>query len=265
MVSVPKTRPAFPEQFRREAIELLRVGRTPRELSESLGVSQQTLRDWRRQDQLDRHERDDGLTTDEREELRRLRLCPEGTSASTEESPARFRRGAFQLAAEVEPEPLIVPIAVANFDKKLMRTTTCAVVHEPFRLSESVSDPADDAALAGLPTLLAPRAALAAPRRRARRILTRRQRRVTRVAPQPTLERDDPLFLPGDALGQPLDLLVHPQQHRDNHLAALVIDRLRLGAFHASTFGARRLCPPNRLNAYDFRRSGARSDRPLEA
>jgi transposase len=70
---VPKTRPAYPDDFRREAIELLRAGRTPRELAESLGVSQQTLRNWRRQDQLDRHERDDGLTTDEREELRRLR------------------------------------------------------------------------------------------------------------------------------------------------------------------------------------------------
>jgi transposase len=73
MVSVPKTRPAYPEQFRREAIELLRAGRTPRELSESLGVSGQTLRNWRRQDQVDRRERDDGLTTDERDELRRLR------------------------------------------------------------------------------------------------------------------------------------------------------------------------------------------------
>ena len=73
MVSGPKTRPAYPERFRREAIELLRAGRTPRELSESLGVSQQTLRNWRRQDQLDHHERDDGLTTDERDELRRLR------------------------------------------------------------------------------------------------------------------------------------------------------------------------------------------------
>ena len=70
---MPKTRPAYPEQFRREAIELLRAGRTPRELSESLGISEQTLRNWRRQDQLDQHERDDGLTTDERDELRRLR------------------------------------------------------------------------------------------------------------------------------------------------------------------------------------------------
>jgi len=70
---MPRTRPAYPPEFRREAIELLRAGRTPRELSESLGVSQQTLRNWRRQDQIDRRERDDGLTTDERVELARLR------------------------------------------------------------------------------------------------------------------------------------------------------------------------------------------------
>src|ERR687883_1539154 len=74
MVStVPKTRPAYPEEFRREAVQMLRAGRTPRELSKSLGVSPQTLRNWRRQDQLDRHERDDGVTTDERAELARLR------------------------------------------------------------------------------------------------------------------------------------------------------------------------------------------------
>ena len=54
MVSdVPRTRPAYPLEFRREAIELLRQGRTPGELSKSLGVSPQTLRNWRRQDQLD--------------------------------------------------------------------------------------------------------------------------------------------------------------------------------------------------------------------
>jgi transposase len=73
MVSiVPRPRPAYPPEFRREALELLRAGRSPRELAESLGVSQQTLRNWRRQDQIDRHERDDGLTTDERAELARL-------------------------------------------------------------------------------------------------------------------------------------------------------------------------------------------------
>jgi transposase len=74
MVSVvPRTRPAYPPEFRREAIELLRAGRSPSELAESLGVSQQTLRNWRRQDQIDRRERDDGVTSDERAELARLR------------------------------------------------------------------------------------------------------------------------------------------------------------------------------------------------
>jgi transposase len=74
MVSdVPRTRPAYPADFRRAAIELLRQGRTPGELSKSLGVAPQTSRNLRRQDQLDRHERDDGGTTDERAELARLR------------------------------------------------------------------------------------------------------------------------------------------------------------------------------------------------
>jgi transposase len=54
-------------------VELLLAGRTPSELAESLGVSQQTLRNWRRQAQRDVGERDDGPTSDEREELRRLR------------------------------------------------------------------------------------------------------------------------------------------------------------------------------------------------
>jgi hypothetical protein len=47
----------------------------------------------------------------------------------------------------VTPEPLIVPIAVANFDRKLTRTTTAAVVHPPFRLSSSVPDTTDHQAL----------------------------------------------------------------------------------------------------------------------
>jgi transposase len=98
MVSVPKTRPAYPEQFRREAIELLRAGRSPRELSESLGVSQQTLRNWRRQDQVDRHERDDGLTSDERGELRRLRR----ENARVTQERDLLRRAAAFFAKETE-------------------------------------------------------------------------------------------------------------------------------------------------------------------
>jgi len=39
----------------------------------ALGVSQQSLRDWVKRTQLDARERDDGLTSTERGELRRLR------------------------------------------------------------------------------------------------------------------------------------------------------------------------------------------------
>jgi hypothetical protein len=52
---------------------MLRVGRTPRELSQSLGVSELTLRNRRRQDQADRHERTDVPTGSELEKLRALR------------------------------------------------------------------------------------------------------------------------------------------------------------------------------------------------
>jgi transposase len=99
MVSiVPKTRPAYPEEFRREAVQMLRAGRTPRELADSLGVSEQTLRNWRRQDQRDRHERDDGLTSDEREELRRLRR----ENARLKQERDLLKRAAAFFAAETE-------------------------------------------------------------------------------------------------------------------------------------------------------------------
>src|SRR3954468_19102007 len=70
---MPKTRPAYPEQFRREALELVRKGRWIPDVAESLGVSPQTLRNWRRQGERDRGKRDDGITSAEREELRELR------------------------------------------------------------------------------------------------------------------------------------------------------------------------------------------------
>jgi transposase len=70
---MPKTKPPYPDQFRREAVGLLRSGRTVPDVAESLGVSQQTLRNWSKQEQADRGERQDTLTSAEREELRELR------------------------------------------------------------------------------------------------------------------------------------------------------------------------------------------------
>ena len=70
---MPKTRPPYPPEFRHEAVAMVRAGRPVPEVAEALGVSQQSLRNWVKQTQLDRHERDDGLTSSEREELRQLR------------------------------------------------------------------------------------------------------------------------------------------------------------------------------------------------
>ncbi|MEN8803178.1 MAG: 1-acyl-sn-glycerol-3-phosphate acyltransferase, partial [Thiogranum sp.] len=78
---------------------------------------------------------------------RNLLIAPEGRCSYTEESPGPFKAGAFRLAAETDPEPLIVPIAVANFDKRLTRTTTAAIVYPPFRLSDRLGPSADKAAL----------------------------------------------------------------------------------------------------------------------
>jgi transposase len=73
---VPRQRvPApYPPEFRAEAIRLVRAGdRTLPEIADDLGVSAQSLRNWVKQADLDEGRRDDGLTTDERGELARLR------------------------------------------------------------------------------------------------------------------------------------------------------------------------------------------------
>ncbi len=95
---MPKTRPAYPGEFRREAVQMLRAGRTPRELAQSLGVSEQTLRNWRRQEQVDRRERGDGLTSDERDELRRLRR----ENARLRQERDLLKRAAAFFARETE-------------------------------------------------------------------------------------------------------------------------------------------------------------------
>jgi transposase len=70
---MPKSRPPYPEQFRREAVQLVRDGRSVPDVADSLGVTAQSLRNWIRQDEADRGERSDQLTSAEREELRQLR------------------------------------------------------------------------------------------------------------------------------------------------------------------------------------------------
>ena len=70
---MPKSRPPYPPEFRRRMVELVRSGRTPEELSREFEPSAQSIWNWVRQAERDEGVREDGLTTDEREELRRLR------------------------------------------------------------------------------------------------------------------------------------------------------------------------------------------------
>ena len=70
---MPKSRPPYAPEFRRQMVELVRGGRTPEALSREFEPTAQSIRNWVEQADLDEGLRSDGLTTVEREELRRLR------------------------------------------------------------------------------------------------------------------------------------------------------------------------------------------------
>jgi transposase len=64
----------YPAEYRVHAVELWRTsGKSQRAVSLELGISNEFLRRWVRQDDLDKELRSDGPTTTEREELRLLR------------------------------------------------------------------------------------------------------------------------------------------------------------------------------------------------
>jgi len=71
--TMPKSHPPYPPEFRRRMVELVRSGRTPEELSREFEPTAQSIWNWVRQAERDEGGRQDGLTTDEKEELRRLR------------------------------------------------------------------------------------------------------------------------------------------------------------------------------------------------
>ena len=69
---MPKT-PPYSQEFRREAVQLLRTsGRSVPQLAEEVGCSPQSLRNSSRQIDVDEG-KVEGLTSAERDELRRLR------------------------------------------------------------------------------------------------------------------------------------------------------------------------------------------------
>jgi transposase len=85
------------EEFKREAVGLVRQGRSLRDVAESLGCSDQSLRIWVKQVEIDIGERD-GLTSGEHEELRRLRR----ENARLKQEREILKRAAVFFAAETE-------------------------------------------------------------------------------------------------------------------------------------------------------------------
>jgi|SRR5271166_5640439 len=74
MRKTSKHTPAYPPEFRAEAIRLARTsGKSRSEIARDLGMTAETLRQWVKQADLDEGKRHDGLTSEEQEELRRLR------------------------------------------------------------------------------------------------------------------------------------------------------------------------------------------------
>ena len=68
-----KTRPPYTAAFRQQMVELVRSGRTPGDLAREFEPSAQAIRTWVAQADRDTGERTDGLRTEEREEILRLR------------------------------------------------------------------------------------------------------------------------------------------------------------------------------------------------
>ena len=71
---MPRRRRFFPPESKAEVVELIRsTGKTVGQVARELDLTETAVRQWVRQAELDTGRRSDGLTTVERDELRRLR------------------------------------------------------------------------------------------------------------------------------------------------------------------------------------------------
>ena len=75
-----------------------------------------------------------------------LVFSPEGNSYETGDSPGTFKYGIFKLAACMSPQPLIVPLVMANFDKLASQDIYKCEIKPPFKMRDlGISDKNDTA------------------------------------------------------------------------------------------------------------------------
>ena len=86
---------------RQQMIELVRAGRTPEELGRQYEPSAQAIRNWVTQADRDDGKRSDGLTSSEREELRRLQR----ENARLKEEREILSKAAAWFAQETQKKP----------------------------------------------------------------------------------------------------------------------------------------------------------------
>jgi transposase len=71
---MPRPRRFFPPEYKAEVVELIHsTGKTVGQVARELDLTETAVREWVKRADLDAGRRTDGLTTAERDELRRLR------------------------------------------------------------------------------------------------------------------------------------------------------------------------------------------------
>ena len=98
---MPKSRRPYPSEYRERIIELVQRGRSPESLAKEFEPSAQCIRNWVRQVDRDAGRRRDGLTTEERTELQRLRR----ENATLREEREILKKAAAWFARETSSIP----------------------------------------------------------------------------------------------------------------------------------------------------------------
>jgi transposase len=98
---MPKSHPPYPEEFRRQLVDLVRSGRTPESLAQEFEPTAQSIRNWVAQADRDEGRSNDGLTSAERAELTKLR----GENRRLRQEREILKKAAAWFAKESESSP----------------------------------------------------------------------------------------------------------------------------------------------------------------